>query len=355
MSSCALAKPRAGAVDLSGMNVFRKKLAQLRWALTPASAKQKQLEEIKDYLRQWPETAALLDMATEKRIPIDFDASLIGHTTAGVFVRSTVEGKTRIRLQPLRPPEQVAPTLIHELRHMWQMDVLGIGANDFRGEYSRPQTKLLTTRIKEADAYAFTHMIVTRMNRMAEHLEEAVSMAKNLADLNPTKSLTQKDIEKINAHFHEKTKDDAQKDLDNIRTRFFAELEDLDGYDRSGLRKYHALYTTPHLDPKPKTAEDTGKYELRSLRCILRAGVTPDAPDYMAGVSDFELARKILQPIQPDIIKTMRLMRAFEKAAAKEKLPKDTHLQKRRIIAQHVEAVMAARQKKSLAKPRFLK
>jgi hypothetical protein len=353
MSSCALAKPRAGAVDLSGMNVFRKKLVQLRWALTPASAKQKQLEEIKDYLRQWPETAALLDLAAEKNIPIDFDASLIGHTTTGVFVRSTAEGKTRIRLQPLRPPEQVAPTLIHELRHMWQMDVLGIGANDFRGEYSRPQTKLMTTRIKEADAYAFTHMIVTRMNRMAEHLEEAVIMAKNLADLNPTKSLTQKDIEKINAHFHEKTKDDAQKDLDNIRARFLAELEDLDGYDRSGLRKYHALYTTPRLAPKKKTAEDSDKYVLKNLRKILRAGIADDAPDYMADITDFALARKVIAPIQADVIQTMRLMTAFERATAKGKLTEAQNRAARETIDTHIRAVMGAKQKKKLEKPQF--
>lgn len=319
--------------------------------MTPAKTKQKQLQDIKDLLRQWPETAALLDMAAEKNISIDFDAGLVGHTTTGVFVRSTAPGKTRIRLQPLRPPEQVAPTLIHELRHMWQMDVLGIGANDLRGEYGRPQTKLMTTRIKEADAYAFTYMIVTRINRMGDYLAEAADMARSLADLNPTKSLTQKDIETINTHFREKTKSDAQKDLDNIRTRFLAELEDLDGYDRSGLRKYHALYTTPRMPPRQKPAADTEIYALRHLRKILRAGITDDAPDYVAEMTDFSLARKVIEPIKADVLQTMRLMTAFERAAAKGRLTEEQNRAARETIDAHMRTVMAARQKKSLKKP----
>lgn len=335
------------------LGFFQKNLARLRWALTPAATREKHLEEIKDMLRQWPETAALLQMAEDKNIPIGFDTKMIGGKTTGGFIRSTKPGKTRIRLQPLRPVGQVAATLVHELRHMWQMDVLGIGADDFRGEYGRPQTKLMTTRIKEADAYAFTHMIATRIKRMGDDLQEAAKMATSLAALNPTKSLTQKNIDAINKHFQEKTKSYAAEDVQNIRARFLEELQDLDSYDRSGLRKYHALYTTPHFDPKPKTADDTGKYELQSLRRILRAGVTSDAPDYMAGVSDFDLSRKVMQPIQPDILKTMRLMRVFEKAAAKGKLDEETNLQKRKTIAQHVEAVMAARRKKSLEKPEF--
>lgn len=335
------------------MNLFRKKLAQLRWAITPASAKEKKLEEIKDYLRQWPETAALLALAEEKNIPIGFDAGLIGARTTGVFVRSTAPGKTRIRLQPLRPPEQVAPTLIHELRHMWQMEVLGIGANDFRGEYSRPQTKLLTTRIKEADAYAFTHMIVTRMNRAGGYLAEAADMAKNLADLNPTKSLSPQDIKKINDHFREKTKNDAKKDVQNIRDRFLAELQDLDGYDRSGLRKYHALYTTPRFTPRKKSATDTEKYALQNLRKILRAGIGPDAPDYMADMSDFALARKVMTPINDDVIKAMRLMTQFERAAAKGGLTAAENKASRETIDAHIRAIMAAKQKKKLEKPQF--
>lgn len=335
------------------LGFFQKNLARLRWALTPVSTKEKHLEEIKNILRQWPETAALLQMAEDKKIPIGFDTKMIGGKTTGGFIRSTKAGKTRIRLQPLRPAGQVAATLVHELRHMWQMDVLGIGANDFRGEYGRPQTKLMTTRIKEADAYAFTHMIATRIKRMGDDLEEAAKMATNLAALNPTKSLTQQNIDAINKHFQEKTKTYAAQDVQNIRDRFLEELQDLDSYDRSGLRKYHALYTTPHFEAKPKTPDDTGKYELQSLRRILRAGVTPDAPDYMAGVSDFDLSRKVMQPIQPDILKTMRLMRVFEKAAAKGKLDEEASLQKRKTIAQHVDAVMAARRKKSLEKPQF--
>ena len=335
------------------MSFLQKTGARLRWALTPAKTKQKQLDDIKGFLRQWPETAALLELAEQKNISIQFDGSMIGGKTTGVFVRSTKAGKTRIRLQPLRPAEQVAPTLIHELRHMWQMDVLGIGADDFRGEYGRPQTKLMTTRIKEADAYAFTHMIVTRMNRAADYLAEAAEMAQNLAGLSPTQSLRPQDIEKINAHFHEKTKDDGQKDLQAIRDRFLQELQDLDGYDRSGLRKYHALYTTPRFAPKKKSAADTDKYDLQNLRKILRAGITDDAADYMADVSDFDLARKVMAPIKPDVLKTMRLMTAFEKAAAKGRLTEEQNRRSRETIDTHVNAIMAAKQKKVLEKPRF--
>ena len=338
---------------MTEMSRFQKTIARLRWVMTPAKVKQKQLEDIKDLLRQWPETKALLDMADTKNIPVMFDASLIGARTTGVFVRSTTEGKTRIRLQPLRPPEQVAPTLIHELRHMWQMEVLGIGANDFRGEYSRPQTKLMTTRIKEADAFAFTYMMVTRINRAAAHLEEAARMAQNLADLNPTKSLSAQDIEKINTHFREKTKEDPQKDLQAIRDRFVAELQDLDGYDRSGLRKYHALYTTPRFAPKKKPAADTDKYDLQNLRKILRAGIGADAPDYMADVSDFHLARKVMKPIEADVLKTMRLMTAFERAAAKGKLTDDQSRASRETIDAHIRAIMADKQKKKLDKPQL--
>lgn len=326
---------------------FGKKLAQLRWLLTPAAAKKQQLQEITDYLRQWPETSALLDLAEQKKIPILFDSKLIGSRTTGLFIRSTAPGKTRICLQPQRPTEQVIPTLIHELRHMWQMDVLGIGPDDFRGEYSRPQTKILTTRIKEADAYAFTHMILTRINRASAHLAEAADMAKNLADLNPTKSLSPQDIEKINAHFREKTKDDAQGDVRNIRDHFLKTLRRLDHYDRGSLRKYHALYTTPRLPAREKTATDSAKYELQNLRKILRAGIDAQAPDYMADLSDFSLMRIVLSPVNDDVVKTARLMTQFERAAAKGSLSKAAHKTSRETIDARVRAVLTAKGKKA--------
>jgi hypothetical protein len=295
-----------------------------QWSRMRSTQKQQALEDIKNILRQWPETTALLQLAEDSGIPVVFDKALIGKQAKGGFIRSTKPGRSRIRLQPLRPPEQLAATLVHELRHLWQADVMGIDRKDFRREYQTPEMKLLTTRIKEADAYAFTYMIAKRIER-----QEAAARGKKIVA------------------------DDPAADAKNMRQRFLKELRDMDSYDRNGVRKYHELFTTAAGTPKQKKPDKKGTYAIENLRKILRAGVTADALDYLPDMTDDALRARVLRPVSTDVKKTMRLIASFEKAAASKKISRAKNLQRREAIAEQVAANMSALQKKQLEKPVF--
>ncbi|MDP2205784.1 MAG: hypothetical protein Q8K65_05700 [Alphaproteobacteria bacterium] len=323
---------------------------RLTWAITPPARKTAQRAAVFDVLKDIPETAALLDLAAAKGVSIDFDKSLIGKKTSGVFTRSTLPGKTCIKLKPGRAAGETAATLVHELRHLWQAEVLGLdGAKDLRGEYIDPATKILVTRIKEADAFAFTHYIASRVERMNRDLAELGDMLMTIKGDAPKLSLTDEDRARIDAHFREKHKDMQQQDVDIIRSRFLAELADLDGYDRRALRKYHALYTHPDFETKKKPPEDA-VFQLSNLRRILRAGVGQDAPDYMADLDDAALAAKILAPIAADVKNAAGLITAFEKAAADSRLSPEEMLKAKQDIHKAVKDVTAQLRKKQLLK-----
>lgn len=323
---------------------------RLTWAVTPPARKAAQLEEALVRLRDIPEASALLDLAAQKGVSIGFDGGLIGRKTAGVFTRSSKAGKTRIGLKPGRPAGETAATLVHELRHLWQAEVMGLaGAKDLRGEYRDPATKILVTRIKEADAFAFAHYIAKRVERMNGDLAELGEMLLQIKGDAPKLSLSDDDRARIDAHFRAKHKDMAQQDMEIIRGRFLAELDDLDGYDRRALRKYHALYTHPYFEPKKKPAEDA-RFDLSNLRRILRAGVGADAPDYMADLDDAALAARILAPVANDVKSAARLIAAFEKAATDGRLAEPENIRARRDIHKAVKEVTSNVPKKRLAK-----
>lgn len=323
---------------------------RLTWAVTPPARKAAQLEEALARLRDIPEVSALLDLAAQKGVSISFDGGLIGKNTSGVFTRSSKAGKTRIGLKPGRPAGETAATLVHELRHLWQAEVLGLeGIKDIRGEYVNPATKILVTRIKEADAFAFAHYIAKRVERMNGDLAELGEMLLQIKGDAPKLSLSDDDRARIDAHFRAKHKDMAQQDMEIIRGRFLAELDDLDGYDRRALRKYHALYTHPYFEPKKKPAEDA-RFDLSNLRRILRAGVGADAPDYMADLDDAALAARVLAPVANDVKSAARLMTAFEAAAADGRLSDAQNKAARQEIQTEMKAVTAALRKKQLPK-----
>jgi hypothetical protein len=326
---------------------------RLTWAATPPARKAAQLEEALARLRDIPEVSALLDLAEQKGVSIGFDGGLIGKNTSGVFTRSSLPGKTRIGLRPGRSAGETAATLVHELRHLWQAEVMGLeGIKDIRGEYVNPETKILVTRIKEADAFAFTHYIVHRVNHMNSDLAELADMLLALKGDAPRLSLSDEDCARIDTHFREKQKNRLQEDVEMIRDRFLAELDDLDGYDRRALRKYHVLYTHPDFEPKKKPAGDA-RFELSNLRRILRAGIGADAPDYMAGLDDAALAARILAPVANDVKSAAALMTAFEKAAAGRCFSDAENMAARREIHQEVRKVTASISKKQLPKGRL--
>lgn len=331
------------------MHFVQKYWQRLKWAMMPQAEKKQRLDAVLDILQQIPETRSLLELAEKNAVPISFDPSLIGGAVRGVFTRSKEPGKTRIRLRPEGEAGMIAATLTHELRHMWQAEVMDLRASKLRGEFSNPAAKIIVTRVKEADAFAFTHYIVQRVARMHEDLAALPAVIKQINPDADASSLTDDMRAKINAHFHEKQKAAAKEDLALIRTRFMDELKDLGGYDRRTLGKYQGAFLNKHAKPR-KPAQLDFSLDMPRLRKILRAGVDENAPDYMAGISDADLTIAVLAPVAPEVRTAAQNMAAFEKAVAKGELNKKQTRKARREIAKEIRALLQTRPPKKLPK-----
>lgn len=336
------------------MQFVQKYWQRLKWVMTPPAEKKQRLDEVLDILRQIPETRSLLSLAETNKVSIAFDPRLLGGTVRGVFTRSNQAGATRIRLRPEGTAGSIAATLTHELRHMWQAEVMGLRESKLRGEFSNPASKIIVTRVKEADAFAFTHYIVKRVERMHEDLASLPAVVKHIKADADLSSLTDDMRAKINAHYHEKQKAAAQEDLALIRNRFMDELKDLGGYDRRTLSKYQASFL--HKGAAPRKPEHLAfSLDIPRLRKILRAGIDDTAPDYMAGINDAAFTAALLQPVAPEVRMAVKHITDFEMAAAKGALDKKQTRTARREIAKEIRALLETKPQKKLPKAPLLR
>lgn len=317
------------------MNPFRRLYERLKWALTPPSRKKRLLDGAIQLLEAFPGTRDLLDLAKAQGIGISFSGKLIGSESNGHVRRQTDTGETFIELAPKGTPEQLAATLIHELRHVWQNKTMGTDATTTAREEQSAEMNALITRVREADAFAFTDAMIEQINFVSSVLADAVRIAKNMTDKNDDMALSNKDLAGIGEMLmlsRRAALPDPRRTMTDVFNRM---LPVFDGYDRRALRRYHAVYTHPLLDPQAH-APPAEAIDIPKLRGILKTGIAPDATAYMADLDDKAFSDLVLKDIAPKIREAHRLMDAFEAAAAKGALSANDNLRLRRRIADKV-------------------
>jgi hypothetical protein len=271
--------------------------SRLRWSFTSRRKRDKLLKAACDRLRLWPETSALLDLAAEKGVAIAFDDALLGSETEGMVMRNRKTGKCRIALKPSLVPEDIAIPLIHELRHLWQEETLGLKTGEAARAEKDALTALFIMRVKEADAFAFTSLMIARLN----HAQEDFIAARGMKDEEADEFLAARILSRLPGEREAMARD------------FEKALSWLDSYDAETLSEYHRRYTAP-LGAARHAEKPLGTPAVRRL---LKTGTFPDMPPYLDALDDAALEKKVMAGVRPELKEAAQLMTAFEKAAAR--------------------------------------
>jgi hypothetical protein len=195
----------------------------------------------------------------------------------------------------------------------------------------------LVTRVREADAYAFTGAMIAQMNYATAVLNDALRSAKEIMQKTGKKTLSENDMSNVTfmaALNHGDPPPDPRRQMADTFRRFLCTFDD---YDRKALSRYHALYTHPDWTPRPHAAAGDA-LDIPKLRQILKCGVTPDAPVYMDSLDDKAFSDLVLKDIAPKIRDAMRLMDSFESAAKGSLSANDNLDMRERIHDKVVEA-----------------
>ena len=144
--------------------MFQKLWRKLAWGFTPPSRKKRLLDDALSLLDTFGETHDLLALARAEGVTISISGKMIGDGANGHFGIG-LDGRKFIELAPRRKPEELASTLIHELRHVWQAKVMGMfEANAPSKDDNGAEFMTLATRVREADAFACTAAVIQQMN-----------------------------------------------------------------------------------------------------------------------------------------------------------------------------------------------
>jgi hypothetical protein len=317
------------------MNFFAKTWQRLTWALTPASRKQKMLDHTLAFLGAYHETRELLKLAKAEGINIGWAPKLIGSDTLGQVVRNKKTRQAHIEVAPTKNASGLASTLIHELRHVWQDKTMG-SFFDTNCDAGSAERSVLYTRVREADAFAFTNAMVQHINYHGNIILDIQKAAEDFLTKSGKDDITDDELAKISAEVKAKPRPkppDAKAEMARV---FTAMLKGLDDYDDKAMRRYYVLYAHPLLDPQPHTPGET--VDVAKLRTILKTGLKPTAPDYMADLDDAALVDTVMSGVAPKIRESLKLMDAFEAAAAKGGLSANDNLDMREHIRDTVEA-----------------
>lgn len=296
-----------------------REMGHLRWRFMSQKKKDRLLQDTLHLLCLLPETAALLRLAAEKGIAIRFNGDFIGTDNSGVTVSSRRTGETHIELKPYAAPEDIAPALIHELRHVWQNDRLGLTAKTMGLGETDAKTALLLMRVKEADAFAYTGLAIKRLNNAAAAFAESEELRKKLLKENGGKPLSEAQEDEISDVIAARIAARLPADRDETAAGFVKALTWLDSYDRETLGEYHGRYTHPfnslleHL-----TEKDGHAVTLAAIRSLTEAGMGPTRISYLDHLDDVEFENLVLRDVAPALLETERLMTAFEKSATPE-------------------------------------
>lgn len=315
-------------LDWAGMQAIQKIWRKLCWGATPPWCKKRLLNDALQILDQFGETHDLLALARAEGVTISISPAMIGSGTNGHFGIG-LDGRKFIELAPRKKSTELASTLIHELRHVWQSKVMGmLDKNAPSKDDNGAEFMALMTRVREADAFAFTAAMIQQMNYATRVLSEAARAAGDLLKAQGRQALTRQDIEKLQQQFKTAPVPDPRAEMERV---FRHMLPALDEYDRTGLRHYHVLFTHPDFAPQPHRKPDH-PLDVAKLRQILKAGIAPDAPAYLADLDDSVFKDTVMNSIAPKIRRALSLMDAFEAAAAKGNLSaNDNHALREKI------------------------
>ncbi len=302
-------------------NSIKDKVDRLKWKIAPKRMQRTRFDAAVALIKNYPETQFLLQLAQEEGIKIGFDPKMRNSEAAGMLQTDRTTGEKVIALSPDAGPQDVALTLIHELRHAWQDKVLGLTPQTRSKSEPDVETTILLNRVREADAYAFTNLIVRRMQAAAEDEVEARGLVEKLQKTSG-KQPDQFQLEMISEYVTEKFISRIDNDHKEMVLDFAWALRNFDTYDRRALVDYHARYTSPHYETqaRPEMAQPFGLGDIRKMMIM---GVAGNMPPYLDKVPDALFRQAILQDISPPLQNAMGLISKFEKVAKRGISKKD--------------------------------
>lgn len=327
------------------MSSFKIRYRRLKWFLTPPAQKKAQMDAVLDYFRSYGEAQDMLKMAQEDGVKIRFSAALIGTSCGAQFLYYPKTGKKVIELRPDRSDYLNALSLVHELRHHWQGEILG---KEQAYQYDNPRLSLMLIRIQEADAYTFQDILLKRVTAVMKaegvYYREATSMLQEFRDGDQSSENFKKLQTALNDMQEKHIKNFSNQDVfkpEHMALNFKTCLQDLKSYDREVLSRYHLRYTTPFGKPrkKEKPADGAGLTTAR-MREFMRVASNQNAAPYLADLSDRAIEVLAMRSVHPRIRKTMKLMERFEKAAASGALSAKDNKKMRREIDRHVDEAL---------------
>lgn len=286
--------------------------SSFRWGWTSAAKRQRLMDETLRILSVWPETRALLELAAAEKVPIAFADNLIGTETDGVNIVNRTTGERRIDIKPYKNPEDCAIALIHELRHLWQDKQLGLTALT-RGLGEKDATTAIElNRVKEADAFAFTDLMIGRINHFIDDCKKAEQLRAALLFLNRRQPLSEEQENEVGDMMARAVLERLPRERTALQRKFTEALTWLDSYDREAVSAYHRRYIEDPIDHMTeKQGHVVGLADIRNL-CI--AGEGPTRISYMDDADDKTFTALVMKDVAPPLAEVASLMDAFEKA-----------------------------------------
>ncbi|MEZ0259865.1 MAG: DUF6782 family putative metallopeptidase [Alphaproteobacteria bacterium] len=289
--------------------------SSFRWTWTSAAKRKQLMDETQRILSIWPETRALLDLAAAEKVPIAFADNLIGTDTDGVNIVNRTTGERRIDIKPYKKPEDCAIALIHELRHLWQDKQLGLTALTRGLGEKDATTAMLLNRVKEADAFAFTDLMIGRINHFPDDFKKMESVRAALLFLNRRQPLSEEQENEVSDVMAKAITERLPAERAALKKKFTEALTWLDSYDREAVSTYHRRYIQ---DPIDHMTEKQGHVvALADIRRLCMAGDGPTQISYMDDVDDKAFAALVMKDVATPLADVTGLMDAFEKAGTR--------------------------------------
>jgi hypothetical protein len=295
---------------------------RLKWSLASEKKKQKLLDDACRLLRLWPETSALLDLAKAEGIGIRFDESLgateTGADTDGYLYRNRTTGACHIALKPCLQPRDIAVPLIHELRHLWQEKQLGLTPETAGLGEKDARTALILTRVKEADAFTFTDLMIGRINHVEQDLKDQQAFEKKLLAQSSAGALTPQQQNQVDDFLADRISSRIPEEKRKTEERFLKHLGTLDSYDRIAVGDYYRRYiSSSGVAMKHMTEKDGALIGVSDIRHILKTGIMDVMPVYFDQPDDRAFVDAVLSGVKPAVLDAVSAMEAFEKAASR--------------------------------------